>query len=62
MLGSSSTPQSGGDQARAAHAAENTGNDVINTSGKLEEIKQRVTTALGMQKLFSQWVDRLWMS
>jgi|NOAtaT_5_FD_contig_21_166804_length_1777_multi_9_in_0_out_0_3 hypothetical protein len=60
-LGSSSTPQSGGDQTRAAAAAKETGDDMINASNTLEKAKQDVATAQGMNELFTQWVTRLWM-
>lgn len=59
-LGSSSTPQSGGDQARAAAAATKTGNEMIDASNTLENIKQRVATAQGMNELITSWVRNLW--
>lgn len=61
-LGWLSTPQSGGDQTRAAAAAKKTGDNMIDASNTIEQTKQNVTTTLGMNKLFTEWVTRLWMS
>lgn len=58
----SSTPPPGGDQTRAAEFVKKTGDLMIDAGYMNEQTKQKFTTMLGMQKLFSGWVDRLWMT
>lgn len=50
----------GNEQTRATNAARQTGDDMIDSSNKLEKTKQDVATAQGMNELYTSWVRNLW--
>ena len=51
---------SGTEQSQAAAAASRSGDSMIEASKKIEDIKQKVTTAQGIHQLFTEWVRGLW--